>query len=138
MKSKVVLILITLICCTVTTSALDKRSKIKDYVNQEIWVYDNFAGQSMTLIKENKEYFILRKYFGSGVPVVASSKYKLVFNSDYQIVFSEIIETTHTNSTNDKKEMFMLCVEEKGLTLYLNQLKVETNEKFIPKKVDKQ
>jgi hypothetical protein len=136
MKIKVFLFFIILICCAISTSAQHERAKIKDYLNKEILVQDNFAGQSITLIKENKEFYILRNFFGSGVPIVGSAKYKVIFNSEYQIVFSEIIETTLSNSMNDKKEMFLLCVEEKGLSLYLNQLKVAIDEKFMQK--DKQ
>ncbi len=70
MKAKAILCFIFCILCTVTAVAQEKRTKIKDYLNQEILIVDNFAGQSITLVKENKDYFILRKYFGSGVPVV--------------------------------------------------------------------
>lgn len=103
----------------------DKRAKIKDYLNKEILIEDVFAGQSITLIKENKDYFILRKYFGSGVPVIDSVKYDVVFMSDYQIEFANKV----TESIK-QTEKFRLCVEERGLTLYLNGLRVFINEHF--------
>ena len=89
-------------------------------------IVDNFSGQSITLIKENKDYFILRKYFGSGVSLIRSVKYKVTFNSKYQIAFSETAEVNPT--VKDKKEDFLLSVEEHGLCLYLNRLKVAINE----------
>ena len=133
MKTKVVLFFIILICCTIATSAKDKRAKITDYRNKEILVYDNFAGQSITLIKEIKDYYILRNYFGSGVPIVGSAKYKVIFNSEYQIVFSEIIEKSDNKLINDKKEVFLLQVDEEGLSLYLNQLKEVIDDKIRQK-----
>lgn len=74
--------------------AQDKRMKIKDFVDQEIRIDDNWAGQSITLIKENGEFFILRKFFGSGVPVIATSKYRVKFNNPYSISFSEELESS--------------------------------------------
>lgn len=60
--------------------AQEERTAIKDFLNQEIKIDDNFSGQSITLIKEEQDYFILRRYFGSGVPVIDSVKYKVTFN----------------------------------------------------------
>ena len=77
-KVKTILCFVFCILCTITAIAQDKRATIKDYLNQEILIVDSFAGQSVTLIKENKDYFILRKYFGSGIPVISSIKYKVV------------------------------------------------------------
>ncbi len=124
MKAKVILCFIFCILCTVTTVAQEKRAKIKDYLNQEILIVDNFAGQSITLLKENKDYFILRKYFGSGVPVIGSIKYKVIFNSDFQIAFSEVIDAS-SEDLRKHEENFILCAEKKGVYLYLNGLKIE-------------
>ena len=107
-----------------------KRAKIKDYINQEIRIEDSFAGQSITLVRENNEYFILRKYFGSGVPLIASTKYKVVFNSDYQIEFgTEAIDSLNIDTTKNN-EVFRLIVEDNGINLYLNGLRVVINEHF--------
>ena len=120
------------ILCTVTTIAQDKRAKIIDYLNQEIFIVDNFAGQSITLLKESNDYFILRKYFGSGVPVTGSVKYKVEFNSNYQITFSEIIDTDKIDLMKSN-EKFILCVEDNGLALYLNRLKIVIIERYLDK-----
>lgn len=124
-KMKNILLLAVSMLCISTNFAQDKRAKIKDYLNKEILIEDVFAGQSITLIKENKDYFILRKYFGSGVPVIDSVKYDVVFKSAYQIEFSKKI----TDSTK-LIETFRLGVEDRGLTLYLNGLRVFINEHF--------
>lgn len=107
--------------------AQDTRIKLKEYLNKEIRIRDNFSGQSITLVKENREFYIIRKFFGSGVPVVSTIKYKVEFNSDYQIAFSEFVDISKSEG-NDKfpKEEFILAVEENGLSLYLNKLKVVT------------
>jgi len=99
------------------------RSSILDYMNKGIIIDDNYLGQSMMLVKENDEYLILRKFFGSGRPVVGYIKYKVVFNSDYQITFSEIVDASKTVYTGNK-EKFILRVENERLNLYLNNLKI--------------
>ncbi|MDR0306537.1 MAG: hypothetical protein LBI42_06840 [Chitinispirillales bacterium] len=132
MKTKIVLCFVFCILCAATTTARDSRAKIKDYLNQEILIIDNFAGQSITLIRENKDYFILRKYFGSGIPLIGSIKYEVVFNSNYQITFSEVIDSSNVDLINTN-ENFILSVEEKGLSLYLNRLKIVIDENFLDK-----
>lgn len=126
MKAKVILYFVFCILCTGTVFAQEERAKIKDYLNQEILIVDNFAGQSITLVKENEDYFILRKYFGSGVPVIGYIKYKAVFNSDFQIAFSEVIDASNVDLIKSN-ENFILSVEEKGLYLYLNGLRIVIN-----------
>ena len=128
-KAKAILCFVFCILCTVTAIAQDKRAKIKDYLNQEIFVVDNFAGQSITLVKENNDYFILRKYFGSGVPVIDSVKYKVEFNSDYQIAFSEVIDASKVDLMKSD-EKFILGVEDNGLGMYLNGLKIVIIEHY--------
>ena len=118
-------LLLVLIACSFPALTQDNRAKIEDYLNQEIQIVDRFAGQSITLIKEKQDYYIVRKIFGSGRPVVATIKYKAVFNSDYQITFSEIAEPS-SDGLNGHTEVFLLCSEENGISLYLNQLKVVT------------
>lgn len=110
----------------------DKRAKIKDYLNREIVIDDAWAGQSITLIKENEDYFVLRQFHGSGVPIVGSEKYKVVFQSDWQIRFSEIVESSRKDTTRPN-EGFQLGVDEKGINLYLNGLKVVIKEPLLDK-----
>jgi hypothetical protein len=118
------LIIILCIGFGVCIQAQDNRAKIKDFVDKEIQILDTFSGQSITLIKENREYFILRKFFGSGVPIIGTVKYKVDFNSPYQITFSEMIETSIDNDKLIKHEEFILSIADNGLKLYLNGLQV--------------
>jgi hypothetical protein len=124
MKNKITLLLIFLIYCTLTSYSQDKRPKIKDYLNKEIIIKDNWAGQSITLIKEKNKYLILRKIFGSGVPVAGSFKYEVEFNSDYQIAFPKENVQDPKNPGDHKGEVFLLCSEDSGLSLYLNGLEI--------------
>jgi hypothetical protein len=119
-------LLLVLIACSFPALTQDNRAKIKDYLDHEILIVDRFAGQSITLIKEKQDYYIERKIFGSGRPVVAKVKYKVVFNSDYQITFSEIADSSSDGLNGSHNEVFLLCSEENGISLYLNQLKVVT------------
>lgn len=105
-----------------TVNAQDNRPKIKEFVDQQIIVKDSWAGQSFTLKKENREYFIQRDIFGSGVPIILSIKYKVVFNSKYQIEFSEIIDPMDKSASEINCEHFILGVGNDGLELYLNRL----------------
>ncbi len=106
------------------------RAKINEYVNKEIVLIDDWAGQSITIKKANKDYYILRKYFGSGEPVIDSVKYKGILISDYQIRFSEIMLDKNTCRLNNLTENFKLSVGEHGLELYLNGLKVNIDQKI--------
>ncbi len=129
MKAKVVLSILLCLLCAAAAVAQDKRAKIKDYLNREILIVDHFAGQSITLLQENRDYIILRKYFGSGIPVIGSIKYKVVFNGDFQIAFSEVIDVSNEDLMKSN-ENFILRIEEKGVFLYLNGLRIEINERF--------
>ena len=116
--------------------AQDKRTKIKDYLNREILIEDVWAGQSITLIKEDEDYFVLRQYHGSGVPVVGFAKYKVEFRSDWQIRFSEIIENSRPGLKKPNEE-FQLGVGENGLALYLNGLRVVIQDPLLEKNEQK-
>ena len=120
------ILFLVLVACSLPAQTNDNRAKIKGYLDHEIQIINRFAGQSITLIKEKQDYYIVRKIFGSGMPVVATVKYKVVFNSDYQITFSEIAESSSDRLNGDNNEVFILCSEENGISLYLNQLKIVT------------
>ena len=126
MHKVIQVLLLILIACSLPAQTKDNRVKIKDYLDQEIQIIDRFAGQSITLIKERQNYYIVRKIFGSGRPVIATIKYKVVLNSAYQITFSEIADSLIEGANDGNNEVFLLCSEENGISLYLNQLKVVT------------
>ena len=110
--------------------AQDKRAKIRDYLNREILIRDTFAGQSITLIRENEDYFVVRTIFGSGVPVVGSIKYKAKLQSDWQIRFSKTTDASHS----EHEEHFILGVSNEGLELFLNGLQVVIKEPVLDDK----
>ncbi len=130
MKTKVILCFVFCALCAVTATAQDTRAKINDYLGKEIRLDDGWTGQSMTLLKENDDYIILRKYFGSGRPVLGTLKYKVVFKSDYMIEFGTETIDPPCDDAAKMQETFRLAVEEKGLCLYLNGLKVVIDEHF--------
>lgn len=121
---KVLLIFILFIGFGVCIQAQDNRAKIKDFVDREVLIIDTFSGQSITLIKEKREFYILRKFFGSGVPIIGTVKYRVDFNSPYQITFSEMVETSFDNGKLINHEEFILSIADNGLKLYLNGLQV--------------
>lgn len=121
---KILLIFILCIGFGVCIQAQDNRAKIKDFVDKEVQIIDTFSGQSITLIKENREYYILRKFFGSGVQIIGTVKYKVDFNSPYQITFSEMVETSFDIDKLFNHEEFILSIADNGLKLYLNGLQV--------------
>ncbi len=126
MKLKIALLFVICLCCTPSPSNQDTRPKITDLTDREFRITDDWAGQSMTLINDNGTYYILRKFFGSGVPVIGTARYKTVFNSDYKITFSEIEELTVDSSMVNFHEVYFLKSENDGPFLYLNRLRLVT------------
>lgn len=106
-----------------TVFARETRSPIQSLVNREIVIQDNWAGQSITLMKEKDQYFILRKIFGSGVPVARTIKYRAVFDGENQLSFSGNAAGRNDQPVNEK---FTLNIDRYGISLYLNGLKVTT------------
>ena len=124
-KLNIVLFFI-LINCGLKINAQDNPYNLMQCVNKELFLETNFAGQSITLIKESNQFYILRKYFGSGVPVIGTTKYKVKFNSVNQISFSEKIDDDFKR--NDYLENFVLEIHGEELWLFLYGLKLDTNE----------
>jgi len=46
------------------------QNNIHNLLNKEIIVHDTWAGQSFTLVQENDTYYVYRRIFGSGLPVI--------------------------------------------------------------------
>ena len=125
---------VVILISTFSTSAQETKKEIKDYINTEIILDNGWAGESITLIKEKKGYFIIRKIFGSGVPVTRTIKYSVTFNSNFQIDFSEIIEPGDFEIEKLCEEEFRMSVSENGVSIYLNGLKVVTRIETLPNK----
>ena len=98
-------------------------SNIYDIIDKEILLKDKFAGQSLMLVNENNDYFIVRKYFGSNNSENGEIKYKVIFLSDYMIEFSEIITSSIDNPYIDNEYFRIGC---RGfIQIYLNGVKLE-------------
>jgi hypothetical protein len=103
-----------------------REQRLKTTINEELIIEDNWAGQSVTLIKQNRDYYIRHKIFGSGIPVIDSAKYEVEFTSAYQLTFSGGI--SRDTVLKDHRNDFLMIVDDKGLCLYLNGLKVVTRQ----------
>jgi hypothetical protein len=109
----------------------DDRPKIDALLNREILIQDGWAGQSVTLKKDSAGYFVIRTYFGSGLPVVGTVRYKVKVLSPYQVRFSEIEDGTGIGQGGEKQEEFVLSIAgESDFELFLNGLRVAAE---IPK-----
>ncbi len=98
---------------------------VKSILNKEIIISDNWAGQSMTLIKEQNDYFIIRKIFGSGVPVVSEMRYKVKIESTSQLRFSELIVNEEDSNYAKVQEQFIMQISQNNtVKLFLNGLEV--------------
>jgi len=127
---KIVFIILLIINTSVLTA--DDRPKIDSILNQAIIIKDGWAGQSIVLIKEMDRYFIIRRYFGSGVPVVATIKYEANITSDYQVRFSKIVETKGADMKENIQEEFILTIIEKNkIKLLLNGIQVVADFKLL-------
>jgi hypothetical protein len=108
------------------------QNNIYNILNKEIVLHDNWAGQSLTLVYENNNYFIYRDIFGSGVPSIGKIKYSVIFNSEYKITFSEIISVSENiknieNGVDRYRNDFFEIFYRYELEIYLNGVKIYIN-----------
>ncbi len=89
---KRILIFVVLIAPTLNLYADDK-PKIYSFINKEIFLSNTWAGETITLIKENDKYFIIRQILRSGLPGGPKLRYQAKLHSDYQIRFSKIMSS---------------------------------------------
>ena len=136
MMIRVIVFSVVFVISTLNLAAQEVRKEIKDYINIEILLDNGWAGESITLIKEKGDYFILRKVFGSGFPVAASFRYAVTFKSEYQIEFNRIIEPKELNPESPLDERFRMNSENEGVAVYLNGLKLVTKTQELPYKTD--
>lgn len=136
MMNRVIVLSAVIVISAFNLSAQEVRMKIKDYVNTEIHLDNGWAGESITLFREKGDYFILRKVFGSGVPVAGKFRYAVTFMSDYQIEFTRIIEPKELNVEFPLDEQFRMNSENDGIAVYLNGLKLVTKTEEQPNKTD--
>ncbi len=66
----------------------DNRPSIYSLIDKEIFIKNNWAGETITLKEKNNELFIIRKILRSGVTGGPKYKYSTQLKSKYQIRFS--------------------------------------------------
>ena len=87
-------------------------------IGKKIWIEDAFAGQSFTLHKKNKNYFIKWIRYGSGVSEIRSQKCKVQLDSNYQFRFS-------IDHPEDFKHKFMVSIRSKDeIKVYVNGIRI--------------
>ena len=125
MNKLILLFVITLFSSNLVT-AQETKKNIKDYVDTEITIENNWAGESLTLVKEKDTYFVTRKIKGSGVEVAKTLKYAVDFKSAYRVDFSEVVEPKDAKTDSEK---FSIMVEGDEISVTLNGLSVVTKVK---------
>jgi hypothetical protein len=110
------------------------QNNIYSILNKEVVLNYGWAGQSLTLVYENNNYYyIYRDIFGSGLPSIGKIKYSVIFNSEYKITFSEIISisgnirNTENNDDIYNKDDFFEIFYRDELEVYLNGTKIYIN-----------
>jgi hypothetical protein len=103
------------------------QNNIYNLLNKEIVIHDNWAGQSFTLEKENGNYYIQRRIFGSGVDYIGTIIYKVIFDSEYKISFFEIFTISENiKDRYNKNEIFELYYKD-NVEIYVNGMKININ-----------
>lgn len=94
------------------------RPTIDSLIGKKIWVEDAFAGQSFTLQKEKKSYFVEWIRHGSGVSEIRSQKCKVQLDSNYQFRFN-------LDHPKDFKHQFMLSIRSiDEIKVYVNGVRI--------------
>jgi len=103
------------------------QNNIYNLLNKEIIIHDNWAGQSFTLVQENGNYYVYRRIFGSGVAYVGTIVYKVKFDSEYKISFSEIFTISENiRDRYNRNEIFELYYRD-DIGIYVNGMKININ-----------
>ena len=123
MKKKIFFIIALIFCALPIFS----QNRIFRIINKEIVLHDNFAGQSITLVMENNNYYIYRNIFGSGIPVIGTIKYSVIFDSEYKITFSEIVSISENiRELYNENETFEIFFRDE-IRIYLNGIRLSIN-----------
>jgi hypothetical protein len=106
------------------TFNLFSQNNIFNLLDKEIIVHYSLAGQSFTLVQENHNYYVYRRIFGSGLPVIMTIVYDVIFDSQYKITFSKNVPLVRDNVYEHcRYEVFELFYGN-GIELYLNGIRV--------------
>ena len=102
----------------VSVTLADDRPTIDTLIGKKIYIEDAFAGQSFTLQKEKKNYFVEWVRHGSGVPEIRSPKCKVQLDSNYQFRFS-------LDHPEDFKHQFLLSIQSTDeIMVYVNAIRI--------------
>ena len=102
----------------VSVTLADDRPTIDTLIGKKIYIEDAFAGQSFTLQKEKKNYFVKWIRHGSGVSEIRSQKCKVQLGSNYQFRFS-------LDHPEDFKHQFMVSIRSKDeIKVYVNGIRI--------------
>ena len=103
----------------VSVTLADDRPTIDSLIGKKIWIEDAFAGQSFTLQKEKKNYFVKWIRHGSGVSEIRSQKCKVRLDSNYQFRFS-------LDHPEEFKNQFMVSVHARDeIKVYVNGIRIQ-------------
>ena len=100
------------------------QNSIHDLLNKEIIVHDTWAGQSFTLVQENDTYYVYRRIFGSGLPVIMTMVQDVVLDSPYKITFSGIFPLETDNGDGHFRYEVFEFFYRNDIELYLNGIRV--------------
>ncbi len=116
---------VVLLLCTGAVLWADERPTIDDVLGREIFIRDGWAGQSITVQKDDHGYRVVRTFFGSGRPVVMTITYRAVRASDYQVRFSVPRDPSSLDEHSRSGETFILTVlDAHNVQLLLNGVQV--------------
>ena len=101
-------------------------NNIYDFINKIIIINDNWAGQSFTVVIENENYYIYRKIFGSVVPYIGTIVYNAIIESDYKLIFYEIVNISENIKKEYNNELFELYINNE-VKLYINGMQLNIN-----------
>ena len=102
----------------VSVTLADDRPTIDSLIGKKICIEDAFAGQSFTLQKEKKNYFVKWIRHGSGVSEIRSQKCKVQLDSNYQYCFS-------LDHPEEFKHQFMVSIRAKEeIKVYVNGIRI--------------
>ena len=117
-KSMKVFLVLMLFHSLVSVTLADDRPTIDTLIGKKIYIEDAFAGQSFTLQKEKKNYFVKWIRHGSGVSEIRSQKCKVQLGSNYQFRFS-------LDHPEDFKHQFMVSIRSKDeIKVYVNGIRI--------------
>lgn len=96
-------------------------------LNKEIYLDDGWAGESITLIKGNNNYFLLKKKFGSGLPIIYEVKYEIEYKADDEIETGKIIEISKKHPKLNDKYNIKLNKDNK-IIIFFNQKQLQMRD----------